>query len=400
MRDAGAQADAAAPGTDAGNVNPSCPAALADRITVVSVPVGRNINTGALSQWNPPHNIFAAPRVDGSLALAFHDGNGHAVVQRVTAAGVLQGAVVEVAGQELRGFAVVDDVARNVFAALLVARPPQMVVVLVNASGGVVRETPLVGTVDQSMEGARWIDSWGFEGRAAVVATANGFNVGAYHGQSGNFGAMGNHQGDRFDVVDQDGQVNTQWNWGCSHSVDVRLVVQGGNFVPVCLSDCYPVKGIQQYGGSGRNTTLLVDDPDGNCAGSASAHLGSVASMANGVWVSFTSANMRASQDMGVVFLSSSTQAGTPIFLTSDAEHDSAPHVVAYGSNMLAVWQTSAGARMAILDATGAVVSAAQPVNARFRAVEDFQVDAQGNVVWATVGQAAQSLDVHRVCLR
>lgn len=54
----------------------------------------------------------------------------------------------------------------------------------------------------------------------------------------------GGHEADALQQVTADGQIDTSsrlsWTWGCSHSVDQRLVVRGDQLIPVCVGDYYP----------------------------------------------------------------------------------------------------------------------------------------------------------------
>ena len=67
----------------------------------------------------------------------------------------------------------------------------------------------------------------------------NGESYGVYFGISGD-----GHEGDALVYLNRDGNViETTWGWGCSHSIDVKIVPKGKRFNVVCLSDIYPAAG-------------------------------------------------------------------------------------------------------------------------------------------------------------
>ena len=53
------------------------------------------------------------------------------------------------------------------------------------------------------------------------------------------------HEGDALKYFDAQGKpLSGGWSWGCSHSIDMRLVTVGRQFMPLALSDAYPGTGI------------------------------------------------------------------------------------------------------------------------------------------------------------
>jgi hypothetical protein len=274
-------------------------------------------------------------------------------------------------GQGMHGFATMAD-----GFAVLVKRDDVMAVVRYVDGSGVLYTANTVGATSHDVEGARWIDDWPHEGRLAWSGT----QLAVYHGQTGNFGAAsGNHQGDRLEYLDAAGSRSVAWDWGCSHSVDVRLAWNGSTFGPVCLSDCYPGKGIYF-----NHNGFIRDEPSGDCAGSSSASLGGLVPVADGFWLSFVSVEGRSSADVGLVHLASDGTPGTFLWLTDTAaEAESSAHLAGYGANLLAAWMSGGTATFAVVSTTGAIIEGPAALDTSFAVRDDFVNWPNGDVGWA-----------------
>ena len=155
------------------------------------------------------------------------------------------------------------------------------------------------------------------------------------------------HQGDRMKVVNSSGALQSSgFDWGCSHSGFERVAWDpaGKKFVTVCKNDA------ATGGKSGRiafapNTTTIVP------VDLSYANLGNLM-MAGGGGYWIVSSDIRAGQPAGANGLAdihllhvASTSAPTPdkdLMLVSDSNNDRAPHLAAYGANMLlAAWEES-----------------------------------------------------------
>lgn len=155
------------------------------------------------------------------------------------------------------------------------------------------------------------------------------------------------HQGDRMKVVNSSGTLQSSgFDWGCSHSGFERVAWDpaGKKFVAVCKNDA------ATGGKSGRiafapNTTTIypVDLSYSNLGNLMMAGGG-------GYWI--VSSDIRAGQPAGAGGLAdihllhvASTSTPTPdkdLMLVSDSSNDRAPHLAAYGANMLlAAWEES-----------------------------------------------------------
>jgi len=362
--------------------------ALGERVTVsrVSVdPAVVQVEQGRAWGSNRPIMLAALP--DGRSKVAWNDTAGNVHVTSLSSDDA-EVAMDHLAGKsEVRGFVAHDD-----GAAVLVGDPDDMWLVRYDDEGRKVWEKQLVGQRPQSQIGSKWIDDWGREGRLAW----SGSQYGAYFGHTQLFGANNDkHQGDLFWLFDDQGNKQTGgWDWGCSHSLDVRLAHNGTRFGPVCLSDCYPSKGIHfNY-----RTREVRSEPSGNCQGRSDAGLGGLVPMRDGFMLSFTSKVGRSSIDVGMVRIGNDGAVGPVVWLTETPGVDeSAAHLARYGSGFLAGWVAGTQTRIARLDAGGRLAEPSVVVDARFAARDDWVNFANGDVGWAYAWGDMTELKVVRV---
>ncbi len=190
------------------------------------------------------------------------------------------GADLVVPGTQLFGIAATaSDVA------VLSARPPDyMSFMRVDLSGTVLGSADLVGGGDHALEGVEWFGEFANTGR--LVARGDG-SFAAYHGLHRRWPDGIGHQGDTLRLLAGDGSsLGGGWDWGCSHSVDQRLASGPSGLVPVCVSDCYPTKGIH----FNHNQTEITSDPGANCAGNANTALGGLVAVADGFFLVYQDA--------------------------------------------------------------------------------------------------------------
>jgi len=157
------------------------------------------------------------------------------------------------------------------------------------------------------------------------------------------------HQGDRMKVVSTSGALQTSgFDWGCSHSGFERVAWDpaGKKFVTVCKNDA-AASGSSKSGRiafAPSTTTIYPVDLNYSNLGNVMMAGGS------GYWI--VSSDIRAGQPAGADGLAdvhllhvASTSAPTPdqdLMLASDSNNDRAPHLAAYGANMLlAAWEES-----------------------------------------------------------
>lgn len=391
--DAGAAADAGAPmpPVDAGaplDAGPPPPCGALDaRVEVARIDVGPvTVDVGSSSGWSNNRPVHLAGLADGTSRVAW-SGGGAVHVTPLTPGLQRAGPDQVVAGESVRGLVAHDDGA----VALLVVRGTAMVLVTLGPDGAPRLEVPLVADAPSEVEGARWVDGWGHEGRLVFTGT----HYVAYFGHTRQWGAQGKHQGDLLESVDATtGQVGgpAAWWWGCSHSLDVRLAWDGRAVAPVCLSDCYPTKAVLL----GHSATLQLE-PSGNCSGGSSGQLGGLAALPGGGFAfTFATTEGRGSRDVGFLAWTGQPSPAGVVWLAAGAADESEPHLARYGSDrLLASWREGGAERLAVLSAAGAVLEGPAPAEVGLAERDDFATFPSGDVAWAR--GVGPRLEVRRV---
>jgi hypothetical protein len=308
------------------------------------------------------------------VAWAGVDGNVHvttldAVDQRV-------GEDRVVPGTQVFGVAATpDDVA------LLVARTPDyMTFVRLDASGTVLSETNLVGGGDHQVEGVEWFGEFAQTGRLARLADGS---YAAYHALHRRWPDGIGHQGDTLRLFNASGApTGGGWGWGCSHSMDQRLAAGPSGLVPICISDCYPGKGVY----FNHNAAMITDDPAANCAGGYTTTLGGLVATASGFFLVYA-------DDSQVAHLGAFSASGAP---SSDRvlSVDGSSRLAAYDGGLLL---GSGGTTLQRLDANGADVGAPAAIDAALPDL-DFEGRSDGEVAWASAGGTSLNVVRVRVC--
>ena len=349
-------------------------AGLAQRLETTSVDISPAFVSGA---------PILSPQPDGAASVAWADGAGSVHVTPLDAAGVRRGPDLVTTGSELRGFVAHDDAA-----GLLVVRGDAMVLVRLRVDGGADFELPLVGNNTHLNQGDAWVDSWPHEGRLAW----SGADYAVYFGHTQNWGSIGNHQGDTLTLVSSAGAIDGgRWSWGCSHSLDVRLAWTGTDFAAICLSDCYPGKGIYF------DHDYHVVDTDGACNGYSAGALGGIAELAGATWSSWIIPDGRPSHDVGLSRIGPDGVASAPRWLTTtDSIEERSAHLARLGSGLLTAWKTTGDDGVfAILDTNGAFTTAPAPIAVPLGDGSDFVTYPNGDAGWVSAGQS--TLEVARI---
>jgi hypothetical protein len=350
-----------------------CPACggLSDRIQITSVDLSpASINQSAPAYWSPQRPIILSPLAGGGAMVAWHGSDGKIHVTPLNAVDARQGPDWLVQGDEVRGF-----VAHVDGAAVLRVQGDAMELVRLTAAGQESWTVTFVGNNDHVGEGDEWVDDWGHAG----FLTWDGAQYASYFGLTRDWGAQGKHQGDKLTFVDASGiRQGDGWWWGCSHSTDVRLRHNGVTLGPLCLSDCYPGKGVYF------NHNTLVSVEDGNCAGTATAALGGLVGDPDGFYTAFVSMTGKQG-DIGFSAIANSGVASTVVWLTdTPADPESAVHLTRYGANLLLFWFFGGQHWVQELDRAGVKIGAAQQIQAPARNDDDFTNFPSGDVGWAT----------------
>jgi hypothetical protein len=289
---------------------------------------------------------------------------------------------IVVEGSEVRGLVAHDD-----GAAVLVVRDDQMVFVRLDEAGNTTASLSIVGGNSHTTDGDRWIDSWPHQGRLAW----SGSEYAAYFGQTGNHGAAGDHQGDHYTIISPDGaELDGGWDWGCSHSLDVRLAHNGSIFAPVCTSDTYPGAGIWL-----RNRIELSPEPSITNTGGGTK-LGGLVPAPDGFWLTFTSPEPGPTYD--VVFLHFDNEgnvSGRVMLTETDSVDEEFSHLAAYGEgDLLAGWSTDGQLSLATLDTAGSILEGPVVVSAQIGGLDDFVTYPNGDIGWAAAWDDMSTLQI------
>jgi hypothetical protein len=288
-------------------------------------------------------------------------------------------------GSEVRGF-----VAHDQGSAILVRRDDAMTFVLLDEAGTAQSTVDIVGTESHDVDGSRWIDDWPHQGRLAF----SGSQYGAYFGQTGNHGSAGNHQGDHYTLLSAAGmEASGGWDWGCSHSLDVRLAHNGTVFAPICTSDTYPGAGIWF-----ENDVEVSEEPSITNVGGI-AKLGGLVPLTDGFLMSFTTPEDRQSTDIALIHVGNDGEPSGRAYLTDTASVDEGySHLAAYGGDgFLAGWDADDVLTLAVVDAAGAILEGPTATTAQIGGQDDFATLANGDVAWASAWQDLGILRVVRV---
>lgn len=362
---------------------PACThdAPLATALVVTSIDVSAGGPQGG------PVILAARP---GGAAAAWSSASGKIHVTPLDAQTQRAGADVEIDGDTPFGLVATS----NDYALLVTRRPDYQTFVKVSASGAPLATTNLVGGGNHDTVGVEWFGDFARTGR--LVATPTGYA--AYTGLHRRWPDGVGHQGDTLRMLSASGtETGGGWGWGCSHSLDQRLVSNGSDLAAVCLADCYPSKGIQFNWQGG----LLSDEPTGNCAGDSNAELGGlVAAPAGGFWLTYVSGEGRATPDIGLEHLSKDGTILDKKFLTGDAAKESNVHLaVLDGSRMLLAYESNGKTFVQRLDGAGALLGTPEALSARLDPASDFVTLPNGDVAWAWMEQKTLKIARVRACV-
>jgi hypothetical protein len=411
-----------------GTAGMELPTTLAPRIkkTGVTVPAGVKEGVQNWSIWGRRDlvisPVFTAPLASCKTLVCYTSGDEDAPtahVVRLNADDTLDVALVTEAGFECRGLAATPT---GEFGVLLWndendADPPVDAIELhrYSADGTAVGSTPLVNDDNHPTD---------FGIGESRVDYGDGRYGAYYHVHS-----LSGHEGDTLKYVDAaSGAEDTEWDWGCSHSMSnvLRYNEGAGDFLSACVTDCYPGTDGEPFeteslGGiyAGRNDKVM--DVAAGCNGDVAGELGSGAPSSTGWKLVFNAHQAPAvlgqdsydessmNQDIGFASVSGDGTPGDVVWLTTTAginEMDSS--IALYqptgsAEQYLVGWVEDDGDvyRLGIVDPAGAFVEAAIDVTATVswgRRDDPFRTHYDGDVVWAWFDQAGSTtLNVARV---
>ncbi len=327
--DGGTDSDATADGGTATTGEPPASGPLLDRLDVVDIEVPEGVKAG-VGNWriwgtSSLHvaPVFTSPRPGCGSFVGFTTGSGSitARVVALDAADEVEASLDLAAGLELRGLAAEST---STFGALLWDPIAQRIFVRrFDVASGELSSTELTNPDNTPTD----------FGIGDSRLEYGGGTYGAYyhvHSDSG-------HEGDTLKWVDAaSGAESTGWGWGCSHSMSnlLRFNPAVGDFMPACVTDCYPGTsgdfGTTSIGGIylDHNGAHVLDVAAG-CNGSVAGELGGAGLAPNGWVMTFNAHQAPATlgqqsydpgsmnQDIGFVAIGANLDPGAVVWLTT-----------------------------------------------------------------------------------
>lgn len=390
------------------------PATLMERIKASTVTVSAGVKAG-VDNWRiwgrgdlRVAPVYTVPLPNCRTLVCFSSGSEDAPVARVVhldADDKLLGELVAAEGVECRGLAAGEG---GQFAALLWDPAAETIAVTrYDAAGTALGSTPLVNDDNHPTD-------FGI-GEARLEFGAGRY--GAYyhvHSDSG-------HEGDTLKWVDAaTGAEDTEWAWGCSHSMSnlLRFHPTGGDFLPACVTDCYPGTdgdfATQSIGGIYLNhDDGKVLDVDAGCNGDVAGELGSAALAPSGYKLVFNAHQAPAglgqgsyeqgnkNQDIGFSAIAQNGDPGPVVWLTTTDGDEADSSISRYqpmggAEQYLVGWVEGEDAfKLALLDPTGAFLENPIDVTALVkwgRRDDPFREHVGGDVVWAWFDDAGSTM--------
>jgi len=367
---------------------------LPDRVRVRAVDVAPSTVRASTNRGRNTYPIYLAPTAGGGAKIAWSDTDGSVHLTTVSALDRRVGEDIVMTGDEARGLVAHADGST----AMLTVKGQILSMAKYAASGELDFKHDLIGLQSQTVTGSKWVDDWGHEARLVWAAG----EYAAYSGHTQYFGAgKGKHQGDLLWHFDAEGvrieERGKGWDWGCSHSLDLRLAHNGTRFGPVCLSDAYPQPGFH----FNHQEAEIRREPSGDGRGGSDARLGGWVPLRDGFLMSFASPEGSPSDgtDVGVIKVYNDAGIGPPHWLTNtDGITEDGPHLARYGRDeFLASWTAGGSHMIAVIDELGAIQEGPVAIEAPIAARDDFQTMPDGDVAWAAAWGEMNAVRVVRV---
>jgi hypothetical protein len=218
----------------------------------------------------------------------------------------------------------------------------------------------------------------------------NGTGYAAYFGISG-----GGHEGDALRFLDQEGHMlSGGWNWGCSHSIDTRLIASDGEFHPMCLSDVYPRAGFNYY-----HTKAFIAGVRGSTSGYTGGRLGGFAATPAKLALAYNSDANGWHAYLALFNKAAPYSVTTSVRLGLAGGQQKQVKVARYGQDQVLVsWlEATTGEQMfQIFSEAGVATAPAEALPASVYGRSDFVTHANGDVTWVGV-ESETSLRVQRL---
>lgn len=412
-------------GSSAGGSGGSAPlpSTLRERIKKTTVTVSAGVKAGVQNWriWGRGNlrvaPVFTVPLPSCETLVCYTSGNASsptAHVVRLNADDTLAAELVSEPGVECRGLAAGEG---GQFAALLWDDDQDDIAVhRYDASGTALGATPLVNNDN---------DPTDFGIGESRLEYGDG-RYGAYYHVHSNSG----HEGDTLKWVDaQTGAEDTEWGWGCSHSMSnlLRYNPALSEFIPACVTDCYPGTKNSDFATSSIGGIYLNHDDEkvmdvaAGCNGDVAGELGGAAPSPNGWKLVFNAHQAPTTlgqnsydegsmnQDIGFSSISGTYTASSVVWLTNTNDIDEADASIApyqppgAGEQYLVGWTENDGDayKLTLIDGSGAFVESVIDVTADVqwgRRDDPFRQAADGDVIWAWFDSAGSTtLNIARV---
>lgn len=325
----------------------------------------------------PAGGAFVAYSSTPDIAIAHLDGNANVLAEYTTT------------GSQIYGLAANAD-----HVAVLVSRGSDVLaLVILDRAGSVVHDGIVIGDVDHNVTDNEWFGPLIRTGRL----TWTGDKWAAYYAVQRLWPDGVAHYGDQLRLYDEDGSAyTTQWGWGCSHSMDVRISHNGQRLGAICASDCYPAKGVHY---NHRGGMLYPDEERSDCRGGWGAHMGASIPMDDGFWAIYTATDNREALDVAATRITGGSF-DDPIWLTTSAEAAQSPNGARLGEDILVGWQLGGEDILTVLDSSsGSSLHGPQPyAAANLGSASDFFTFPNGDTGWVQAGSAGLELARFRNC--
>jgi len=260
---------------------------------------------------------------DDGLKVTWVDGTGRRVMRDTS-----------IPGDALWGL----SVGGGRWAAMTFTEPDILTLVTMNPGGGEVTQERLLGGVPHDVVGNEWFGR--LIRQADLIWTGEHFA--AYYTVNRLWPDGIAHYGDQLRLFTPRGvEVREVWDWGCSHSMELRVAHNGSDLGAVCASDCYPSKGIHF---NHRGGLIYEDVTRSNCAGRYGTTLGGLVPQGDGFWVAFTATEDRMSPDVGLRRVAGRGRSMSEIiWLTNDDVNDIKLRFARHGDALLVAYRPGRG---------------------------------------------------------
>jgi hypothetical protein len=267
-------------------------------------------------------------------------------------------------------------------------------------------QTVVMGEGDPAVEGTKY-DPLGYGNGRLLFGDGK---LAVYLAHMQNTGGGEAHEGDLLWFYDLAGnkletQENGGWDWGLSHSMDLRLLFDGTNFLTGGLTDAYPTpEGVKfkwaVASGDERNWKRIFDY--GVVYTPEWGWLGGMTITEGGYIMTYATGMTRSAFDVGFSYFDKDGTIHTQTWLTERTSQEEETHEVRninhanYGEHYLVAWMVSNKETryadhsvnveqtpwMAVVNRDGEIITGPETVTTGFTQADDFVNYPNGDVGW------------------